>query len=213
MKKIAIISIIILSSCSIAFAAQNFSYETVPVQNTRTKTNLPVTLKRSIVTVPAGETFRAIFMAPITSETAYTGQQVLLALGKDFFYEGKLVAPAGTSITGAVIGVSKAKHGALNGKLTIRCTQMITPTGLDIPISAIIKTDDNSGTLIGGNSVFEEAMSEPGNPKFPNINMIAGSGGGLIKSVWDKGKDVEIPVNAVIELVLTQPITVNPENK
>ena len=37
-----------------------------------------------------------------------------------------------------------------------------------------------------------------------------GAGGGLVKSIWDKGKDVEIPVNATVQLLLTQPITVNP---
>ena len=37
-----------------------------------------------------------------------------------------------------------------------------------------------------------------------------GNGGGLLKSVWDKGTDVDIPVNTQIELILTQPITVNP---
>ena len=37
-----------------------------------------------------------------------------------------------------------------------------------------------------------------------------GAGGGLVKSIWDKGNDVEIPANSAIELVLTQPITVNP---
>ncbi|MDE6137919.1 MAG: hypothetical protein K2F57_00445, partial [Candidatus Gastranaerophilales bacterium] len=39
-----------------------------------------------------------------------------------------------------------------------------------------------------------------------------GSGGGLVKSIWDKGNDVVIPVNTVIDLILTQPITVNPVN-
>ena len=37
-----------------------------------------------------------------------------------------------------------------------------------------------------------------------------GAGGGLVKSIWDKGEDVSIPANAAIELILTQPITVNP---
>lgn len=37
-----------------------------------------------------------------------------------------------------------------------------------------------------------------------------GAGGGLVKSIWDKGTDVSIPANAGIELILTQPITVNP---
>ena len=39
-----------------------------------------------------------------------------------------------------------------------------------------------------------------------------GAGGGLAKSIWDKGTDVEIPINASLELFLTQPITVNPSS-
>ena len=42
------------------------------------------------------------------------------------------------------------------------------------------------------------------------LGTAVGAGGGLVKSLWDKGDDVEIPVNASIELILTQPITVNP---
>ena len=37
-----------------------------------------------------------------------------------------------------------------------------------------------------------------------------GAGGGLVKSIWDKGNDVEIPTNATIDLYLTQPITIVP---
>ena len=39
-----------------------------------------------------------------------------------------------------------------------------------------------------------------------------GAGGGLAKSIWDKGTDVEIPIHVQLELVLTQPITVVPTN-
>ena len=37
-----------------------------------------------------------------------------------------------------------------------------------------------------------------------------GAGGGVVKSIWDKGNDVVIPANSSIQLTLTQPITVNP---
>ena len=42
------------------------------------------------------------------------------------------------------------------------------------------------------------------------LSTAVGAGGGLVKSIWDKGSDVALPTNAVIDLVLTQPITVNP---
>ena len=41
------------------------------------------------------------------------------------------------------------------------------------------------------------------------LGTAVGAGGGLVKSVIDKGNDVEIPANAAIDLVLTQPITVS----
>ena len=41
------------------------------------------------------------------------------------------------------------------------------------------------------------------------LGTAVGAGGGLVKSVWDKGNDVEIPANAMIDLILTQPITVS----
>ena len=41
------------------------------------------------------------------------------------------------------------------------------------------------------------------------LGTAVGAGGGLVKSVWDKGNDVVIPANAAVDLVLTQPITVN----
>ena len=78
------------------------------------------------------------------------GQTVNLALSSDFYYNGNLIAPAGSSVVGTVLEVSKAKHGSMNGKLMLRFTQIVTPYGVQIPISAVIKTDDNSGVLVGG---------------------------------------------------------------
>ena len=35
-----------------------------------------------------------------------------------------------------------------------------------------------------------------------------GAGAGLVKSLWDKGENISIPVNSNIELTIDQPITV-----
>ncbi|MBP3821043.1 hypothetical protein J6G99_05305 [bacterium] len=233
MKKILFSLLIVFCGLS-AFSAQNFSYTT---ENTQEVDNYKInetTLKGRVVTVPAGEEFRGIFMAPISSETAYAGQQVTLALHSDFYYNGKEIAPAGSSVVGTVIEVCKARHGTLNGKLTLRFTHIVTPNGLDIPISAVIKTDDNTGTLVGGTKtdVVKEYAKDLaiGAGAGALVGTIAGplaggsvgrgaammtavgAGGGLIKSVWDKGSDVQIPVSASVELVLLQPITVNPSS-
>ena len=227
MKRIIILSALLLSA-NCAFGASNFSYQQ-NASNTGFQPNYYAeesyklnnnTLKGSIVTVPAGQTFRAVLMAPVSSETAYNGQAITLALNSDFYFNGKRIAPAGSSVTGTVIEVSKAKHGTLNGKLTLRFTQIITPSGQNIPISAVVKTDDNTGVLVGG-SKFDVAteygkdvaigagagavlgtiagpLSGGSVGRGAALMTAVGAGGGLVKSIWDKGTDVEIPANAGI---------------
>ena len=239
MKRIIILSALLLSA-NCAFGASNFSYQQ-NATNTGFQPNYYAedsyklnnnTLKGSVVTVPAGQSFKAVLMAPISSETAYNGQTITLALNSDFYFNGKRIAPAGSSVTGTVIEVSKANHGTLNGKLTLRFTQIITPSGQTIPISAVVKTDDNTGTLIGGTK-FDIAteygkdvaigagagavlgtiagpLSGGSVGRGAALMTAVGAGGGLVKSIWDKGTDVTIPANAGIELIITQPITVNP---
>lgn len=245
-KKILILSILILAG-SCAFSAPNFQYSQNPVQTPQPlfeqdKYTLPTqqtisgdqTLKGRVVTVPAGQAISAVVTAPISSANMATGEGVSLALGTDFYYNGNLIAPAGSSVSGTVIEVSKAKHGNLNGKLLLRFTQITTPYGIQIPISAVIKTDNNTGVLTGGSKADVAAEygkdlvigSAAGALAGVIISPLAGgsigrgtalatavgAGGGLVKGIWDKGNDVEIPANSSIQLILTQPITVNPSS-
>ncbi len=238
MKKIIAI-LILAASTQCVFAAQNFSYQqntTAPgyqpnYYNNNYKINNN-TLKGSVVTVPAGQTFTAVVTTPVSSETAVVGQNLTLALGSDFYYNGNRIAPAGSTVYGSVIEVSKAKHGSMNGKMTLRFTQIMTPTGQNIPISAVVKTDDNTGTLVGGTAkdvtvdyakdvavgagagalagVVISPLAGGSIGRGTALATAVGAGGGLVKSIWDKGSDVVIPANAGLELILTQPITVTP---
>lgn len=228
MKRILVIATLLMFNC--AFANVSYAYE----QTLNNSYSSTPTLKGSVVTVPAGETFRAVVTTPISSESAIIGQNVTLALGSDYYYNGNRIAPAGSTVYGTVIEVSKAKHGSMNGKLTVRFTQIITPTGLNIPISAVVKTDDNSGTLIGGTKldttksfakdvtvgagagalagVIISPLSGGSVGRGTALATAVGAGGGLVKSIWDKGNDVVLPTNATLKLILTQPITVNPSS-
>lgn len=215
--------------------SQQMNYGTEPVVlNTE---HQPVyaqagTLRGSVVTVPAGQCFNAIVTTPISSATMYRGQNVSIALGSNFYYNGMMIAPAGSTVNGMVIDAAKAKHGSMNGRVSVRFTNIVTPTGLQIPISAVIKTSDNSGVLVGGTAmdvtkeyskdlavgagagavtgVVMSAIGGGNIGKTAALGTAVGAGGGLVKSLWDKGNDVEIPANAQIELYLTQPITVVP---
>lgn len=239
-KKILLVLTAFVLTSSIAVAAENYNY----TQNQPTPTFQPTyyqeedhkmedgTLKGRIVTVPAGGEFRSVVTTPLNSANLSLGQNVTLALGTDFYYEGNLIAPAGSSVNGTVLEVAKARHGTLNGKLLVRFTQIVTPYGIQIPISAVIKTEDGTGVLVGGTKmdIAKEYTKDVavgagtgalsglvlgsiagGNAgKSAAIGTAIGAGGGIVKSIWDKGEDVSIPANSSIELVLTQPITISP---
>ena len=239
MKNKLIAISMILCSINVVFAASNYSFEqmqTQPVYNSsyvqqpmQYSSNQP--LRGNIVMVPAGTSMPAILTTPISSASASVGQAVTMALNSDFYYNNKLIAPVGSTISGTVTEASKAKRGSMNGKLSIRFTQIHTPYGTQIPISAVIKTDDNTGVLIGGTKldVTKEyakdlaagsaagalsglvfgALAGGNVGRGAALGTAVGAGGGLVKSVWDKGNDVEIPANACIDLMLTQPITVS----
>lgn len=239
-KKItAMLLMSVLCTLDSVYAASNYSYQQTQVQPAynsnyvqqpmQYSTNHP--LQGNVVMVPAGTSIPAMLTSPISSATLKTGENISILLNSDFYYNNKLIAPAGSNIVGTVIEASKAKRGSMNGKLSIRFTQIYTPYGTQIPISAVIKTDDSSGVLIGGTKfdVTKEyakdlaagsaagavsglvfgALAGGNVGRGAALGTAVGAGGGLVKSVWDKGNDVEIPANASIELMLTQPITVS----
>lgn len=230
--------ILVLGATNAVLAGSNFSYqqETPSYNNNYNTTPAPQypqnnVLRGNVVMVPAGTLVKANVTTPISSEFLIAGQGVTLSLNSDFYYNEKLVAPAGSSIFGTVVEASKAKHGSMNGKLCIRFNMITTPYGSQIPISAIIKTDDASGVLVGGtkmdvtkeyakdlavgsaagalSGVVFGALAGGSVGRGAALGTAVGAGGGLVKSVWDKGHDVEIPAGASIELMLTQPITVS----
>jgi len=240
-KELCAALLVCFAGTNLAMAGSNYSYQqtvTPPVYQQSyypapmTATPQNSTLKGRVVTVPAGAMLPATVTAPISSANSTVGQLVNINLSSDFYYNNTLIAPAGSYITGTVVEASKAKHGSMNGKLCIRFTQITTPYGLQIPISALIKTDDGTGVLVGGtkmdvtkeyakdmavgagagalSGVVFGALAGGSIGRGAALGTAVGAGGGLVKSAWDKGNDVEIPANSQIELMLTQPITVSP---
>lgn len=237
-KTTAALMIISLCALNTAYAASNYSFQQTQTQPANSSyVQQPLTyssnepLHGNVVMVPAGTSMPALLTTALSSASAEEGQAVSMVLNSDYYYNNKLIAPAGSTVSGTVIEVSKAKHGSMNGRLCVRFTQISTPYGTQIPISAVIKTDDNTGVLIGGtkldvtkeyakdvaggsavgalSGVVFGALAGGSVGKGAALGTAVGAGGGLVKSAWDKGNDVEIPANSTIDLMLTQPITVS----
>lgn len=191
-------------------------------------------LHGNVVMVPANTSFAAVTMSPINSETARTGDSVSLYLSSDFYYGNKLIAAAGSRVNGTVIQAKKGGLGNRNGRLQIKFTNIVTPYGQMIPISAVIKTDDGTGILKAGTAkdVAKEytkdavigaalgaalgtamgALSSGSVGKGAIYGTALGGGMGLVSNATQRGDNVEIPQGAAIEIVTDQPITVSINN-
>ena len=232
MKKqlsLVLISTFLLTNAS--FAGTNYNYESANQQQTYTSGQ---PLRGYLVSVPAGAVVPVVTTQELSSNNLTQGQLIQLALGSNFYYDNKLIAPAGSTISGTVTTCKKATWGGINGKLKITFTQITTPQGVQIPINGIIKTSDGSGLLVGGTKldVTKEyakdaaagaaigalsglvfgALAGGSVGQGAALGTAVGAGGGLVKSGATKGNDVSIPSNSAVDIILTQPITVQPSS-
>lgn len=214
-------------STNVTFAASNYNYDNNSKQNYNGQP-----LRGHLVSVPAGSVVPVLTTREIGSESLTQGQRVDLTMGSDFYYNGQMIAPAGSIVSGTATVVKSANHGSTNGKLKITFTQITTPQGIQIPITGVIKTNDGSGLLVGGtkmdvtkeyakdmavgsaagalSGVVFGALAGGSVGQGAALGTAVGAGSGLVKSLWDKGNEVSIPANSTIDIILTQPITVNP---
>ncbi|MBQ2645010.1 hypothetical protein IJG14_05510 [bacterium] len=254
MNKITVLTIMMAITAMPAICKSNYSYTTaapqvmyqsqyvspqytqIPYNQTTTETIQTASqpLKGHISVVPAGTNMPITTTAELTTQNLTLGQAVSTVLTNNFYYNNVLVAPAGSTVTGNVTYVRKGGHAGRNGQLQIRFTQINTPYGNIIPISAMIKTEDGTGILKAGTAkdttkdYAKDLALGAGSGAVLGLTMGALSGGsvgkgavygtavggglGLVKSLWDKGIDVTIPANSSIELTIDQPITVHVAN-
>lgn len=234
---------VLMPSCVLANVqyapAENYQYQTqypLPVnsyqpqgyQNTSYNMNQ---LQGNVVMVPANTSFPATLMSPISSETAKIGDSVSMYLGSDFYYGKDLIAPAGSKINGTVLLAKKGGLGQRNGQIQIKFTNIYTPTGQMIPLSAHIQTEDGSGILKAGTAkdttkefakdavvgsatgavlgTAMGALSGGSVGKGAIYGTALGGGLGVVKTFTERGGNVELPQNAQLNIVLDQPITVS----
>lgn len=190
-------------------------------------------LQGKVVVVPAGVMIPATATMDISSENLMLGQNVCIALSNNFYYNNTLVAPLGSSVNGTVIQVKKAGRAGINGQIMVKFTNLVTPYGQMIPISGKVMTDDGTGLIKGGTAmdttkayakdlmIGTAAGALAGTifgpisggkvGKGAALGSAVGAAGGIAKSVWDKGEPATIPAGTVINIVVDQPITFNPQ--
>ena len=220
-------AIAIASICTLCtgFTNVNYSAAVAAQQNTP--------LQGKVVMIPAKTVIPATATMELSSENLVLGQSVTAAISNDFYYNNTLIAPVGSSVNGTVIQVKKAGRAGVNGQLMIKFTNITTPYGKMIPISAKIQTEDGTGLLKGATkaeSATEYAkdiaigsaagavagvifgpLSGGEAGKGAAYGTAVGAGAGLAKSIWDKGVPAAIPVGSSINIVLDQQASFIPQ--
>ena len=206
-----------------SYQAQGFEYQNQNYNNNNLQGNL--------VFVPANTMFEAVSMSAISSETASVGDSVSFYLGSDFYYGKNLIASAGSRVNGTIIKAKKGSWGNRNGQIQIRFTNIVTPSGQMIPISASLQTLDGSGILKAGTAkdVTKEyakdatvgaaagavlgtamgALSGGSVGRGAVYGTAVGGGMALLQNAFEKGGNVEVPQNAQMNIILNQPVTVS----
>ena len=203
-----------------------------PYQTNTAIYNSSQPLQGMVMMVPPGTIINAITTTELNTKDLILGQSINTVIPQDFYYNNQLIAPAGSIVNGTITEIKKASFGSRNARLKVRFTSITTPFGQTLPISAIIKTTDETGVIKGGTigevtkayatdiaagaaagaiaGAFVGAISDDGEVgKNTVVGTAIGAGAGLLKSFSDKGEEVIIPPNTVIGIELDQPATIN----
>ena len=164
-----------------------------------------LTTRQKVITVPAMTSFSVMTTYELNSNALLTGQTVTVALPENFSYNGVMIAPKGSVLTGNVIEAKKARQNGTDGKLDMRFSLITTPYGLQIPVSAVIKTKDLSGVLVGNDEQEKrETIAKLTKSNQKDMDEL------LLKTIWNFGENVVVPANTTLHILLTQPITITP---
>ncbi|MBQ7287298.1 MAG: hypothetical protein IJW73_06010 [Candidatus Gastranaerophilales bacterium] len=160
MYKLFITALLLFMSANLTFA--NSSHSQISQQYNKTN------FQGYVVYVPAGSVCDAVLSTEINSQSAVVGQTITAILTKDFVYENKLIASAGSIVNGTVVLNKQAVFKRKKAQTLIRFTTIRTPYNNLIPINATIQLDENedegdkSGQiLIPSNSPIKLYFNQP----------------------------------------------------
>ncbi len=201
-----------------------------PKQNTNTYTQQQqpqqsTTLKGYVGKVDKGTTFKTYLQTPINTATANKGDSVTAVLTDDWTYNGHIIAPQGSVVTGTLTKARHATYGSLNGRVVIDFNKLTTVDGktYDISIEAVDFTVTNDGKLkntvknvaagaaIGALSGLLVALlaRDVSYGSAIAIGAASGAGIGAVKSGVEAGIDAEIPVYTELDLTLSKSLSVS----
>lgn len=161
------------------------------------------------VWVPAGTILLVRMVDGLDSKTAYTGQPFSATLSSNLAANGYVIAYTGTTVYGQVVEANSAGRATGKSQLQLQLTQIVI-NGTTIPIMTDVF--DSQGKSSGKRSAFRLFG---GAGLGAAIGAIAGNAGmgaaigaiaGGVGSVIQKGDQIQIPSETLLQFTLQQPV-------
>ncbi len=108
-----------------------------------------IPLRGSVSTLPKGTTMILKLDQPLSSYSNALGENITATLENDLFVNGNRAIPAGSNVVGQVADLHRASRMGRHGELDVRFHSIKTPSGMVVPITGHIVTEDNTGRLKG----------------------------------------------------------------
>ena len=162
------------------------------------------------VTVPAGTVLMVRTVDSLDTSTAQVGQAFSATLAWDLVANGHVVARSGTPVYGQVLEANSAGRAAGRSKLSVQLTQIVVGGN---PTPIITDTYDTEGKssgkrsrrrLFGGAGLGAAIGAICGNA---GMGAAIGATAGATLAVVQKGDQVQIPSEALLQFTLEAPVS------
>ena len=180
-------------------------------------------LKGYVGQISKGTTFKAYLQTPVNTATANVGDNVIAILTDDWMYNGSVIAPQGSVLSGTVIKAKPARYGSRNGSVDIdfntlqtgQKTYNLSTEKIEFDVSndgKIGKVSKNvlagvaTGALLG--LLIGLCNSKTNNGAATAIGAGIGAGSAIIGSAVEKGVDAEIPTYTELDITLSKPMNI-----
>jgi hypothetical protein len=166
-----------------------------------------------LVTVPVGTLVRVQIENHLSSHTSQVGQQFSATITQDVAAEGRVAIQRGARVLGRVTEAEPAKKIGGRARLSLDFETLDLGSGQQRPMSAQFAQAGKSQTakdaaIIGGSTIGGAIIGEAiEDGEGGVIGAIVGGLGGAYAAKKTKAKPVEVPAGTMVDLELTQPIT------
>jgi hypothetical protein len=180
------------------------------------------------IVLPAGTRLPLVLHNAISTRSARSGDLVYLETLFPIVQDNRIIIPAGSYVSGEVVGAKRAGRVKGRAELLIRLNTLILPNGYTVSFKA---TPSNAGTG-GGESTTEEGTIKGDSDKASDAGTIVkttsigagiggiagrsgksagigagvGAGVGLLGVLLSRGPDAEMPRGTTLEVTMNRPL-------